>query len=116
MSNPNKRIEQTLNARRLSTALEYENHQFIMLIQAMRGNVHPSIAAIGMRCVQEVVHIHYLVDERTDDVLEALEDIEFEWQALQVADITCERHLHVGDVTEWRNNHSIRTVYARYSG
>ena len=85
MSPANCCIKQTLADRNMSVALEYENHQFIMLVQAMLGGLHPHIAAMGMRCVDEVVQLHVVVDEKTDAVLAAVRDIQSGWRALQSA-------------------------------
>ncbi len=67
-----------------------------------------------MRCVEEVVHIYFEIDEKDEDVLEALWEIEEEWCAYQVTNVPFERHLQVSKANTFLGEQQARSIYVRY--
>jgi hypothetical protein len=62
--------------------LEEENMQVLNLMQALLGAVSPNFRAVSITVDSEIV-LHFLLEEDNEEDREEIEDIEFEFSALQ---------------------------------
>ena len=63
--------------------LERENSQVLNLIQALIGSITPSMRGISLECWAEGVRLHFLLERENATDREEIEDIAFEFEALQ---------------------------------
>ena len=64
--------------------LDRENAQVLNLVQAMLGGVTPNLWAVSVECHDTAATLHFLLSCDDPTEWEAIEDIVFEFEALQV--------------------------------
>lgn len=62
---------------------EFENKQVLNLIQAMVGSITPNIRRISLECVENCIKLYFLIAQENAADREEIEDILFEFEALQ---------------------------------
>lgn len=70
--------------------LERENAQVLNLVQAMIGGVTPNMRGISLECWPGGVRLHFLLELDREAEREEIEDIAFEFEALQSSGIDLE--------------------------
>jgi|tagenome__1003787_1003787.scaffolds.fasta_scaffold19380093_2 hypothetical protein len=70
--------------------LERENAQVLNLVQAMLGGVSPNMRAASLECWPEGVRLHFLLEREDEGDRQEIEDIAFEFEALQDRGINLE--------------------------
>ena len=63
--------------------LAAENHQVLMLGQAMFGNVSPNMRAVSLEYSAARVHLHFLLAEEDAEDREEIDEIVFQFEAYQ---------------------------------
>lgn len=63
--------------------LDFENAQVLNLVQAMCGLISPNMRAVSLECVDGRVVLHFVLAEESDADRENIDDILFEFTALQ---------------------------------
>jgi len=92
-------IQGTLSELNLTCEWQYESFQFRCLTHALLGSVTPTMIAITIHCVNETVHIYFLLEEESAEDQEEIEDILFEFEVLQMTTIPIETHILTKDET-----------------
>jgi hypothetical protein len=70
--------------------LERENSQVLNLVQAMIGSVTSNMRAVSLECWPGGVHLHFLLERADPSDYEEIDDIAFEFEALQTGLIDVE--------------------------
>lgn len=68
---------------RVADELTFENTQVLYLVQAMIGDISPNIRAVSLECVARAVRLHFLLAQEQATDRESIDDIVFEFEALQ---------------------------------
>lgn len=80
------------------TALAQENAQVLNLIQAMLGAISPNMRRVALQMADDGgVHLRFLLAKDDEDDREEIDDIVFEFEALQSRNVRVEVSILVGD-------------------
>lgn len=97
MSIPGNPIEHTLSQLNLTRERQYENFQFMCLAQALLGSITPTMIAITIHCINETVHIYFLIEEEFHEGQEEIEEILCQFEVLQMTTIPIKTHILTKD-------------------
>ena len=78
---------------RTSEQLSFENRRVLDLVQASLGGITRNIRSISLSCEGHTVHIHFLLRRRDPVDTEEIEDMIFEFEALQDTVVDIEVHV-----------------------
>lgn len=68
---------------RQESDIDYVNGQIVLLVEAMLCSITPNFRAVSIDCREESVALYFVLDEESHDSREDIDDIVFEYQALQ---------------------------------
>lgn len=63
--------------------IEYVNGQIVLLVEAMLCSITPTFRAVSIVCGEKSSALYFVLDEESQDCREDIDDIVFEYQALQ---------------------------------
>jgi hypothetical protein len=78
--------------------LEEENRQILNLLQALLGAVLPTFRAVSITC-RESILLTFLLSEDSQEAREEIEDIEFEFFALQTGPILVSTEVIISSIS-----------------
>jgi len=80
--------------------LERENRWVLDLVQAMVGAVSSNVRRVGIQLDNEGIRIQFILERDTEEDREEIEDILFEFEALQNGPVAVEASvlIHAGDL------------------
>jgi hypothetical protein len=67
--------------------VDFENLQVLHLVQAMLGRITPDFRAISLVCKDGAVVLHFILEQDRAESRDEVEDIVFEFEALQQSNI-----------------------------
>jgi hypothetical protein len=76
--------------RRFTVSNSTENTQVINLVQAMLGSITNNFRAVFLECTDSDVALHFILEQEHSEDREEIEDIVFEFEALQQSGIDVE--------------------------
>ena len=81
---------------------ERENQLVLSLVQALVGSVSPNFRRVGLRVSAASVGIQFVLEQESESDREEIEDILFEFEALQVGpvEVHASVQIHDGDLRE----------------
>ena len=94
------------------TNLEEENRQVLNLMQSLFGAVSPNFRAVSIVVEDEII-LHFLLEKDIEEDREEIEDIEFEFSALQDRLVTVNIEIVVSDKPLTENQLPGRGVFLR---
>ncbi len=90
-----------------------ENAQVLHLVQAMLGGITPNFRAVFLKCNPDGVDLNFLLQHESEEDREEIEDIVFEFEALQLSGIDVEVIVSVDTRPLDELRLSGRMIYAR---
>jgi hypothetical protein len=98
-----------------SRHLGYENQQVLTLVQAMLGAISPNVRAVSIDCLDDGVHLYFVLEQDRAEDREEIEDIAAEFEALQEGPIEIETHVSISSERWPKGVGSVRgrPVYVR---
>jgi hypothetical protein len=72
----------------------------LSLVQAMLGSITPNVRAVFLACTPDGVLLHFLLAQESADVREEIDEIVFEFSALQVSNVDSDMVVSV-DTGRW---------------
>ncbi|WP_169979132.1 hypothetical protein, partial [Tautonia rosea] len=96
-----------------SAELAFENARVLDLVQAMFGAISPNMRAISLECVDGGVLLRFLLAEESEVDREEIDDILFEFEALQERAIEIRSSVVVSSRPEARVELPGRWVFGR---
>ena len=70
--------------------LAWENRQVLNLVQALIGAVTPNFRGVTLECLTEKVMLHFVIDYESEADREEIDDVVFEFEALQSTNVQVE--------------------------